>query len=112
MKKIFATLLINGICLYIIDYLFAGISLTPTALIWVSVLLWLLNLSVKPILKLISLPLTILTLGLFSFVINGFILWLSFKMIPGAYYNSFWTMILASLVLSILNTGLNEIFSK
>ena len=112
MKKIFATFIINGVCLYIIDWLFAGVSLTPKALVLVSVLLWVLNLCVKPILQVISLPLTILTLGLFSFIINAIILWLSFKLIPGAYYNSFGTMILASLVLSILNTGLNEIFNK
>lgn len=62
MKKIFATLIINGVCLYIIDWLFTGVSLTPKALVLVSVLLWVLNLCVKPILQVISLPLTILTL--------------------------------------------------
>ena len=60
--------------------------------------------------QLFTLPFTIMTLGLFTLVVNGIVLNLAFAFVSGAHCNSLITCIGASIVLSILNTGLHAIF--
>ncbi len=67
-----------------------------------SIVLALLNAIVKPILFLITLPLTILTLGLFLFVLNAIVLWLASLLVPGFVVHGFGTMIIAALVLAVV----------
>ena len=88
--------------------LFSGIAFSSmTALLATGLVLGLLNATVKPLLKVISLPVTILTLGLFSLIINALVLELTFTLIGGTYISSFGTAIWASLILSIINSILN-----
>jgi len=74
MKNIFIQLLVTSVLVLLLSYFLDGVSVTgfKGALITAAVLS-LLNLIVKPVLKVISFPITILTLGLFSFVINAII---------------------------------------
>lgn len=103
------SLIINGLSFYILDLLFDGIMIHTGALLTLMVIFGLLNFFVKPILQIFALPLTFMSFGLFSFVINGFVLYLAFGFVSGAYCSSLFTGILASIVLSILNCGLNVI---
>jgi len=73
--------------------------------------LGLLNIVLKPILHLFSLPITILTLGLFSLVINGLILMLAIYLVPGVWAASFGIAVLASVLISLLSV-LVGIFKK
>lgn len=75
-----------------------------TAGIFAAVVLALLNMVVKPILELISLPITILTLGLFSFVINAGMLELTSVLVDGLSISSFWIALLIALILSFVNS--------
>lgn len=68
-----------------------------------AVMLSLLNTVVKPIISLFALPITLLTLGLFSFVINGVIIWLTSFFVAGFTLSSFGTAIFVSLILSVVN---------
>ena len=68
------------------------------------------NLIVRPIALLLSVPLLILTLGLFYFVLNGILLWLAQFVVPGYQVSGLLAGILGSIVITIVNWVLNAIF--
>ncbi len=106
------TILVNAVSLLILDVLMQGISFDSTyALLVTAAVLGVLNRFLKPVLKVITLPLNIITLGLFSFVINGFILKtaLSFS---GSAVDTFPTIILASVILGFINSFVTELFGE
>lgn len=112
MRKIAISLFVNGIALFCVDYLFKGITLEMSSLVILTVVFCVLNTLVKPILTVLSLPLTIITLGLFMLVINGIILFLAFKIVPGASCDNFSICILASIVISVVNSVLGGALKK
>lgn len=75
--------------------------------LWISLLvalvLSLVNLLIRPIIVILSLPLTILTLGLFLFVINGLMVLLVSWLVPGFHFASFWSALIFSILLSLIN---------
>ncbi len=85
-------------------YILKGISIKNfwTALL-ISFVLGLLNVILKPILVLLTLPINIITLGLFTLVINGFMVFIATKIIPGFEIANFWYAILFAIILSIFN---------
>ena len=104
MRRILANLLLSAAMLYIISWIFSGIVIDGfgTALV-AAFVLGLINAIIKPIISFFTLPLTIITLGLFSLVINAFMLSLASSFVTGFYIDSFATAFVASIVLSILN---------
>ncbi|HEX9152562.1 phage holin family protein [Flavobacterium sp. ZS1P14] len=82
-----------------------------TALI-VAVVLGLLNIFIKPILVILTLPVTILTLGLFLLVINALIILLCTNIVGGFHVDSFWTALIFSIVLSLLQSIMNGILGE
>jgi len=74
-----------------------------------GLLLGLFNLLVKPIIKLLSMPINILTLGLFNIVINAGMLWIVDLFIKGLEVESFWGYIWSSLVISIISIVISKI---
>lgn len=108
-----ASWIINALSLWILDVLFSNIHFVNyQAIIITALALMLVNAVIKPILKVLSLPLTILTFGLFSFVVNALVLMLAFKMSSGSNIDGFGTAILASIVLGIINPFIERIFTK
>ena len=81
-----------------------------TAAIIFAIVLGLLNLFVKPILSLFSLPITILTLGFFSLIINALIILLADYFTNGITINGFWWAFIFSILLSIVTSILESIF--
>ena len=112
MRKLSVGLLINGISLYALSQLFSGIVIELHALVMLTIIFSIFNAIIKPVLQLFALPLTIMTLGLFTLVVNGIVLNLSFAFVSGAYCDSLFTCIGASIVLSVLNTGLHAFFGE
>lgn len=103
------SLVVNFLALFLIDQLFNWVSIDSYATILVMALvLTILNATAKPILKFLCFPVTILTFGLFSLVINGLVLHLTFMFVDGAYIASFGSTIIASIIISIANSILNE----
>ena len=100
------SLLLNGAGIFIIGYLLKGVTIKSylTAL-WVAVLLAVVNTLVKPILLFLTLPLTIITLGLFILVVNALMLMLVDALVDGMEIENFWWALLFSLLLSLLNIG-------
>ena len=78
--------------------------------VWVAAFLGLVNTLVRPIVKLLSLPITIMTLGLFSLVINGLMLLLVTQISDDLSIDPWWHAIIAALVISIVSAILNRIF--
>lgn len=104
-------LIINSIVVFIGAYLLDGVKIKNfwTA-IGVAILLGLINMFIKPLILLLTLPLTILTLGLFVLVINAWILLVIDKLIDGLTIKSFWWAVIYSIIISVLNSFLLWIF--
>ncbi|MDM5292720.1 phage holin family protein [Peribacillus simplex] len=97
--------LINGLVLLVIDWLLDSITIKSygTALLAVFILS-IMNLLVRPILLLITLPITILTFGLFSFIINAFTFQITSYVVSGFVIHSFWGALIGSLLLSFIQS--------
>src|SRR5262245_59477122 len=91
-----------------------GIAFTGSLgqLILGGVIFGLFNLIVRPIALLLSLPALILTLGLFYFVLNGILLWLAARLIPGYAVSGLLAGILGSLVITLVNWALGAVFGS
>lgn len=74
-----------------------------------SIFLGVLNMTIKPVLKLLTFPITILSLGLFNFVINGILLLIAFKLAPDVYIANLVSAIIASCIISVVNTFLDTV---
>lgn len=100
--KLIARILITSLLVVLISYLMKGVQVLE---VWdaiiVAIVLGLLNLFVKPVLILFTLPVTIVTLGLFLLVINALIILLCDKLVDGFTVNSFWTALFFSIILSL-----------
>ena len=107
--KLILKLLLNAAAVFILAHLLSGVGVDGYlgALI-VAIVLSILNLFVKPILVIFTLPATILTLGLFLLVINAVIILLADKLINGFTVANFWWALLFSILLSILHSLLKE----
>ncbi len=103
--------LISVLAVYVAAWLLPGVHLNG---FWSSVgltlVLALLNTLVKPILVLFTIPVTILTLGLFLLVIDALIVMLASKLLSGFSVDSFWWAILYSVILSLVSSIFNSIF--
>lgn len=95
--------ILNIIAILITAYLMPGFEVTVWGAIVGSVFLGIFNAIIRPVLIIITLPLNILTLGLFTLVINGFLLWLTQVTVKGFMINGFGYAILSALVLSFIS---------
>lgn len=100
--------LIMTVSVMIAAYVIPGVTVSNFfSALWVALFLGIVNLLLKPLLILITLPINILTLGLFTFVINGLIILLASSVVKGFQVSGFWVAVLFSIVLSIINFLMN-----
>jgi len=101
---------ITALSLWGASLVFKGIRFSSTsALIISALLLGFANAVLRPLLVFLTLPLTLITLGLFVLVINALLLMLVAKMVSGFTISSFWTAFFASLFISILSIALGTL---
>lgn len=102
-------LLINGLAVFLTAYLLPGVTVDSflTAII-VAIVLALLNTFLKPILTIITLPITVLTLGLFLLVINILIVFATDRLVDGFSVSGWVTALLFSLVLTLISSLLSS----
>lgn len=111
--KLILKLLLSALAVFILAHVLPGIMVDGyTTAIIVSVVLALLNLFVKPILVIFTLPITVLTLGLFLLIINALIILLASNLIDGFSVSSIWTAILFSILLSFLESILHSLLKE
>ena len=113
--NLFTRLLLSSIAVIVAAYLLPGIALTGgsldafiTAFI-VAVIISLLNVTIKPLLIIFTIPITVVTLGLFLLVINAIVIMLAGAIVPGFIVDNFWWALIFSLLLSIINSLLTDL---
>jgi putative membrane protein len=98
-------IVVTSIVAFGLSYILSGVQIdTFTTAIVLAIVLAILNAIVKPILVFITFPITVVTLGLFLFVINALIILLADKFIKGFNVDGFWWALLFSLLLSIVTS--------
>jgi len=105
--------LINTLALILVAYLMPSISVSSfwSALLAAAVL-GLVNTFIRPILILLTLPVTILTLGLFIFVINGLLFWFVGSILQGFVVASFWAGLFGAIIYSIISWALSALILR
>ena len=112
MPGLFLRWFILSAAIMVSAYLFPGIEISGfgTAL-FAAVVLGILNAFFRPILIILTLPINILTLGLFTFVINAFLLLMTSGVIGGLHVSGFGSALLGSLIISLVSWGLSSFIS-
>jgi putative membrane protein len=102
--------LINAAALLALPYLMSSITVDsiPTALI-AALILGLINTFIRPLLILLTLPATLVTLGLFIFVINGLLFWLVGSFVQGFHVAGFWSAFFGAILYSIISWALSAL---
>lgn len=113
MMQILVNWMLNAFALYLVSKVVTGIMLQDfwSALVAV-VVIGLVNTLIKPLLLLLTLPITIVTLGLFTFVINAAMLLLASRFTPGFKVDGFVSALLGSILLSIVSTLLHSLVKR
>jgi putative membrane protein len=113
MRSFVWRVIINGLALLLVATLLKGVDLAgiPSAFI-AALVLGVLNAIIRPLLLLFSLPLNIMTLGLFTFVVNGLVLWMVAAFVSGFDIGSFWLTMLSAILLSIISGLLSWLLGK
>lgn len=96
---------LNALALFILPGLISGLQIDsyPSAL-FAAILLGLINALIRPFLILITLPITVLTLGIFTLIINALLFWFVTWLVPGIQIGSFWTAFWSAFCYSILTS--------
>ena len=109
-----ARVIVNAVMIYLAARVVPGISLGGGP-VWPALLaglvLVLVNAVVRPVLRRLTMPLTILTLGLFVFVLNAFCLWLTSVIVPGFVVHGFRAAFLGALLISVVSWALTVFVS-
>ena len=109
--KIILKLLITSFAVFLSAYLIPGVTVASIwSALWVALFLGLINITIKPLLVILTLPINILTLGLFTFIINAGMILLVSSIVKGFEVETFLAAFIFSITLSILNYVLNKIF--
>lgn len=113
MLNLLAVWIVNALALLALPYVVPSIQIAGfgTALL-VAVVLGLINTLLKPLLILLTLPATLLTLGLFIFVINALLFMLAGKLVDGFQVAGFWSALFGSIGYSLISWALSAIFLR
>ena len=103
---------VNALSLYIVSKIVPGIAVKDfTTSLVASVIIGLINTLIKPVLLFFTLPINILTLGLFTFIVNAGLLLLAGNLISGFSVSNFWSALIGSILLSLVSTVLFSLIS-
>lgn len=113
MKSILLRLFTYALALYATAHLVEGIYFdTLASLIFGAVVLSIVNAVVKPIFMILTLPINILTIGFFTFIINGLMLKITGFLVPGMDVGGFWTATFAALILTVISSVIGWLASE
>ena len=104
MGRLLLAWLINALALLALPYIVPSVQVSGfgTALV-AALLLGLVNAVIRPLLVLLTLPATVLTLGLFIFVINGLLVWMVASFVEGFHVAGFWSAVLGAIVYALIS---------
>jgi putative membrane protein len=103
MLTLVARWILNAAALMLVAYLYPGVTVASLfAALIAALVLGLVNAIVRPVLVLLTLPVTILTLGLFLFVINALLFWFVGEVVQGFHVAGFWAGLIGSVLYSVI----------
>jgi putative membrane protein len=106
--RFLARLFLNGLAILVAARMVPGVTVSGTgAALAAGALLGLVNVAVRPVLLLLTLPFTLVTLGLFIFVVNAMCLWLTSLLVPGFAVAGFGSALLGALIVTVVSWILN-----
>ena len=113
MLKLILKWLLSAAALLGVAYIYRGVSVASfgTAMI-AALVIGLLNMLVRPILVVLTIPVTLITLGLFLFVINALMFWAGSGLVSGFVVNGFWAALLGSLIYSALGVLIDALLER
>ena len=94
--------LVSALAIGIAAYLIPGIEVTLVGALVLAVVLGIVNVFLKPVIRLITLPINIVTLGLFSLIVNARLIMLAAEIVPGFAVAGFWPAFFFSIVVSLV----------
>ena len=105
MKRFLIHWLVIALALWVTAYILPGVTFgSYQALAIAAIVLGLVNAVIRPILTILTLPITVITLGLFYLVVNGLTFLLASKLVSGFQVDGFWWAVLGALVVSIISS--------
>ncbi|HEY0338796.1 MAG TPA: phage holin family protein [Burkholderiales bacterium] len=111
--RILLVWLVNTLALIAVAYLMPSITVSSfSSAVIAALILGLVNTIIRPVLVLLTLPVTLLTLGLWIFVINGLLFWLVGSFVPGFVVHGFWAGVIGSILFSIVSWLLSALILR
>lgn len=113
LTKVITSLAMNVFGLLVVEYLLDGVMFSDLrAAIVAAVVIGIVNTYIRPVLQIIALPFSIITLGLTAFLVNVLLLWFSASIVPGFEIDSFMTAAAASILLTLISWFLHRLALK
>ena len=113
MLRLLLVWIINAAALFLLPYVFPWVKVDSfTAALIAALVLGLINTLIRPVLVILTLPVTLLTLGLFIFVINGLLFWWVGSFIDGFHVGGFWSAVFGAIVYSLISWLLASLLPK
>jgi putative membrane protein len=113
--KFVLRMVVSAAVIFGVAYLSGGWLLEvdgPVAALWAAIVLAVVNAFVRPVVKLLSLPITILTLGLFALVVNAAMIYLVAWIVPGVDTTGFFATVIAALIISAATSLFTRLIDK
>jgi putative membrane protein len=111
--KLILKWLLSATALLCVAYLYSGVTVTSfTGALIAAAVLGLLNIALRPLLVLLTLPVTVVTLGLFLFVVNALVFWAAASLVSGLAVTGFGAALVGSLIYSVLQLAIDLVLEK
>ena len=111
--KILVSWLLSAGALLLVTYLYSGVQVQSfTSAMIAALVIGLLNTIIRPILVVLTLPVTIITVGLFLFVVNGLMFWMASGMLGGFHVTGFGAAMLGALIYSVLGLAVDALVTR
>ena len=111
--KLLLKWLLSATALLSVAYLYSGVSVNSfSSALLAAAVLGALNMVVRPVLVLLTLPVTVVTLGLFLFVINALMFWAAASLVGGVHVSGFGAALLGSLIYSVLQLAIDLVLER
>jgi putative membrane protein len=109
MMNLLFSLLITSLAILLVGQIIPGITVVSfTNALVAALVLGIINITLKPILFILTLPINILTLGLFSFVLNAFFFYFVSELVSGFSVDGFWAAVFGSIIVSLISSAFNS----
>ncbi|MDP4159354.1 MAG: phage holin family protein [Bacillota bacterium] len=108
MKRQTYRIIINTLAFFIAAQFLPIQVATPLHFLGAGILLWIINRLIRPLLIILTIPLNLLTLGIFTFIINTWTIMIVSGLLPGFYVQGFWVAFIVSIIVSLANWGLKH----